>query len=242
LPFGPGSRHNALSPFVEESFVMEQVNLRAETGRSPGSRSSRRLRRTGRVPAVVYGRGLSPLSVAVESRELYGVLHTEAGLNAIINLQVDGDEYLTVAREVQRDPVRGEITHLDLVQISLDESIQAEVSIDFVGDPAGRVEGGVVETLRNVVLIEALPMAIPSSITIDISELGIGDSASIADLPQLEGVSYVDDPETTLVTVTVPARVVVEEEVEELEAAELEGEEEAEAGAEAEDAEPEGDA
>jgi large subunit ribosomal protein L25 len=229
-----------VSPFVEESFVMEQVSLRAETGRSSGSRASRRLRRQGRVPAVVYGRGSSPVSVAVESRALYGVLHTEAGLNALINLEVGGDQYLTVAREIQRDPVRGEITHLDFIQISLDETIQAEVSIDFVGDPVGRAEGGVVETLRNVAVIEALPTAIPPSITIDISELSIGDSASISDLPELEGVAYLDDPDTTLATVTLPAAVPVVEEVEEVEEGEeIEGEVEAEAAGEAPEAEEE---
>ena len=96
---------------------MEQVTLRAEAGREPGSRSSRRLRRTGRVPAIVYGRGLETTSIDVDRRDLYGVLHTEAGLNALINLEVGKKEYLTVAREVQRHPVRGEITHLDFIQI-----------------------------------------------------------------------------------------------------------------------------
>jgi len=217
---------------------MEQVSLRAETGRASGSRSSRRLRRTGSVPAVVYGRGLTALPVAVDRRDLYGVLHTEAGLNAVINLQVSGDEYLTVAREIQRDPVRGEITHLDFIQISLDEVIQAEVGLDFVGDPVGVRDGGVVEQVRTSVYIEALPMAIPSSISIDIGELGIGESLSIGDLPDLEGVSYVDDPELTLVTVIVPSMVPT---AEELEAEALEGEELLEGEEPSEGGEPEAD-
>ncbi len=205
---------------------MEQVSLRAETGRTKGSRPSRRLRREGAVPAVVYGRGLEPVSVAVNRRDLYGALRTEAGLNALINLEVGKDEFLTVAREIQRDPVRGEIVHLDFLQISLDETIQAEVGVEYLGEPAGAAEGGIVETIRTVVLIEALPTAIPSSITLDISELNIGDSLSVVDLPELEGVLYVDDPESTLVTVTVPAAVVAEEEeVEGEEGEEIEGEE-----------------
>jgi len=224
---------------------MEQVSLRAETGRASGSRNSRRLRRTGKVPAVVYGRGLTALPVAVDRRDLYGVLHTEAGLNAVINLQVSGDEYTTVAREIQRDPVRGEITHLDFIQISLDEAIQAEVGLDFLGEPVGVRDGGVVEQVRTSVYIEALPMAIPSSISLDISELGIGDSLSIGDLPELEGVAYVDDPELTLVTVIVPSMVPTAEELEAealeaLEGEELEGEEPAEGeGREAEAGEEE---
>ena len=219
---------------------MEQVSLRAETGRTLGSRPSRRLRREGAVPAVVYGRGLEPVSVAVNRRDLYGALHTEAGLNALINLEVGKDAFLTVAREIQRDPVRGEIVHLDFLQISLDETIQAEVGIEYLGEPAGVVEGGIVETVRTSVMIEALPTAIPSSIALDISGLSIGDSASVVDLPELEGVSYVDDPESTLVTVTVPAAVEAEEEaLEGEEGEEIEGE--AAEGEAAEGASDEGD-
>lgn len=212
---------------------MEQVSLRAETGRLTGSRNSRRLRRVGRVPAVVYGRGLSARPIAVGRRDLYGVLHTEAGLNAVINLEVDGDKYITVAREIQRDPVRGEITHLDFLQISLDEAIEAEVGLELVGDPVGVRDGGVVEHVRTSVHIEALPMAVPSSIVLDVAELGIGDSLSVGDLPELEGVTYLDDPEATVVTVTVPAVVPTAEELEaELLEEELEGElAEGEAGA-----------
>ncbi len=220
---------------------MEQVSLRAETGRRTGSRSSRRLRRTGGVPAIVYGRGLDPQTVSVDRRELYGVLHTEAGLNALITLSVDDDEYLTVAREIQRDPVRGEIVHLDFLQISLDEAIQAEVGIEFLGEPQGVKEGGVVETVRTSVIIEALPTAIPSTIALDIAGLGIGDSASISDLPDLEGVSYVDDPDTTLVTVIIPAVIPTAAEEAELEA-ELEAEAaEGEGAGEGGEAESEGD-
>ena len=151
---------------------MEQVTLRGETGRVLGSRSSRRLRRDGRVPAVVYGHGLDALSVAVDRRDLYNALHTEAGLNALINLEVAGEEYLTVAREVQRHPVRGDITHLDFIRISLDENIEAEVPVEFTGIPVGvREQKGIVETGHASVVGSCLPTAIPSHITIDIAEI-----------------------------------------------------------------------
>jgi len=217
---------------------MEQVTLRAETGRETGSRPSRRLRREGRVPAVVYGRGLEALSVSVDRRDLYGALHSEAGANALINLEVGKKKYLTVAREVQRHPVRGEIEHLDFLQISLDEAIQAEVGVEFVGEAAGTVEGGIVEFVQTSVIVEALPTEIPRYVTLDISGLGIGDSASVADLPDMEGVTYVSDPDMALVTVVVPAALVVEAEVEEelVEGEEpLEGEAAAEAAEAAED-------
>jgi large subunit ribosomal protein L25 len=190
---------------------MDQVTLRAELGREAGSRSSRRLRRDGQVPAVVYGRGLEPLTVSVDRRDLYGVLHTESGLNALINLEVGRKKYLTVAREIQRHPVRGEIQHLDFLQISLDVAIQAEVGVEFVGEAAGSREGGIVEYIQTSVIVEALPTEIPTGITLDISALGVGDSARVSDLPAIEGVRYVTDEQAPLVAVVTPAAVPVEE-------------------------------
>ncbi len=213
---------------------MEQVNLRAYTGRVHGSRESRRIRREGAVPGIVYGHGLDPLSVAVGRRELYAVLHTEAGLNALINLQVNGDEYLTVAREVQRHPVRGDIIHLDFIRISLDEAIEAEVPVEFVGVPVGVREGnGIVETPSTSVVVSALPTAIPSHVTLDITDLNVGDSARVADLPELSGVTYVTEPDHLLIMVALPAVAQVEAAAEAPEEGE-EGEEAAEETAEGE--------
>lgn len=205
---------------------MEQVTLSATRRTESGTRPAKRLRREGLVPAVVYGRGIDPVSVTVASRELYSVLHTDAGLNAIINVEVeDGDTILTVAREIQRHPVRGEITHLDFIKVSLDVAIQAEVALEFVGVPiVVRDEGAIVETIAGTVLVEALPTAVPSHITYDISELEIGDTVKIEDLPVLDGVTYVEEGDRPLVTV-LHARVEEPEPV----AAEAEGEEGAEA-------------
>ncbi len=225
---------------------MEQVSLRAEVGRQSGTRPSRQLRRAGRVPGVVYGRGLEALSVDVDRHELYSVLHTGAGLNALISLQVDKDEYLTVAREIQRHPVRGEIIHLDFIQISLDEAIEAEVHVEFTGVPIGvREEGGIVETVASSVTVSALPADIPTSLALDISGLGIGDSLKVSDLPEVEKVTVVSDPEMTLVTVVVPAALVVEVPAEEIEGEEIEERVEAEErfeapGAEGAESEDEG--
>jgi large subunit ribosomal protein L25 len=226
---------------------MDQVKLRAETGRELGSRPARRLRREGLVPAVVYGRGAETVSVAVDKRDLYRALTTEAGANVLINLEVGKEKLLTVAREVQRHPVRNEITHLDFIRISLDEAIQAEVGIEFIGVPIGvREDGGIVDTISTSVTINALPTDIPSSIEVDISELNVGDTIFVEALPALEGVEMLTDPETPLASVVIPAAVeaaVTEEE--ELEGELLEGEEgelvEGEEGAEeAADSEDEG--
>mgnify|MGYP001817473406 CR=1 FL=1 len=212
---------------------MSDTTLKAEIRTARGSAESRRMRRAGSVPAVVYGRAFEAQSVTVSSRELYAALHTEAGLNAVITLDVDGTEITTLAREVQRHPLRGDITHLDFIRISLTETVAAEVGIDFEGEPVGvRDDGGIVETIRATVNLEALPTAIPSSIALDISELTIGDVLRVSDLPIIEGVEYTDDPEASLVTVSVPAAVIAEEPEEDELLEGEEGEEGAEPGEE----------
>lgn len=208
---------------------MEQETLRAQKRTTSGSRPARRMRREGRVPAIVYGTDLETISISVIARELGATLHTEAGLNALINVVVDdGDEVLTVAREIQRDPVRGDITHVDLIQVSLDVEIEAEVTIEYVGVPAGvREEGGFVEAIETSVMLLALPAAIPSNIEMDITDLGIGDTLRVEDLPSIEGVTYTTDVDRPLVTVLLPA-VEEEPEPELLEGEELEEGEEVE--------------
>lgn len=200
---------------------MDQVTLAAEVRTEKGSRATRRLRRTGRVPAIVYGRGLDPTSVTIDSKALYTALHTEAGYNALISVGIDGEEEIfAVAREIQRDPVRDDITHLDLIKVALDEEIHSEVPVSYTGMPAGvRDEGGVIETIAATVLVSSLPTNVPSSIEVDISNLEIGDTITLAELPALEGVEYLDDEDRPLLTVLAP-RLIEEEEVEE----ELEGE------------------
>jgi large subunit ribosomal protein L25 len=192
---------------------MQQETLRALKRTVSGSRPARRMRRDGQIPAVVYGAGINTQEIAIERRSLIGVLNTEAGLNALINVHVEGGaEVLTVAREVQRDPVRGDITHLDFIKVSLDVAIDAEVGLEFTGTPLGvKDEGGFIETIENAVMISALPTAIPTSIAVDISELDIGDTLKVEDLPTIDGVTYLTEPDRPLVTVLLPS--VVEEEV-----------------------------
>ncbi len=193
---------------------MEQVTLSAQPRAAKGTRPSRRLRREGLVPATVYGKNAAAKSITVNGRELYSALHTEAGRNALINVDIEGDEnVLAVAREVQRHPVRGDVIHLDLIQISLDEAISAEVGVEYLGTPIGvREDGGFVEAIATTVNISALPTAIPGSIVFDIENMATGDTLKVSDLPEIEGVEYTDDIDRPLVTVLMP-RVEEEEEV-----------------------------
>jgi large subunit ribosomal protein L25 len=222
---------------------MEQETLRADRRETMGSRPSRRLRRDGRVPGIVYGSEIESMAIHVSERDLYAVLHSEAGLNAIIEVDVDGEAVLTVAREIYRHPVKGDIEHLDFIQVSLDTEIEAEVSIDFIGIPIGVTEeGGIVQTIQPSVSISALPNAIPSSIELDISAMDLHDTLTVADLPEIDGVVYVTEAEYAVVTVSLPAAEIVEEpEVVEGEEG-LEGEEvvEGEEGAEEGTGEDEG--
>ncbi len=223
---------------------MQQESLTATRRTTQGSRASRRLRRTGRVPGIVYGTSVdSPHAVHVAERELYGILHTDAGLNAIIEVDIDGEKVLTVAREIQRDPVRRDITHVDFIQVSLDVAIEAEVHLEYTGVPIGVIdEEGIAETIESSVTISALPNAIPTSIEVDVSHLHLHDTLTVADLPVVDGVEYLDDADHPLLTVVVPAAEIVEEVVLEGEEGEVgeEGVEDGEEGAEEDSSHDEG--
>jgi large subunit ribosomal protein L25 len=216
---------------------MQQETLRATERVTAGSRASRRLRRDGRVPGVVYGSDLATRSVHVSSQELYSALRTEAGLNAILELDIEGEKVLAIAREIQRDPIRGDVAHLDFIQVSLDTEIDAEVGIDYVGIPEGvKNAGAIVETLEASIVITALPNAIPSAIEVNIEHLELHDTLKVADLPEIEGVVYTLEPDHSLLTVVLPAaEIEPEEELLEGEEGELLEGEEGEEGATAED-------
>ena len=226
---------------------MSEVSLRARAGRTPGSRESRRVRREGLVPAIVYGKGTEPTPVAVDAHDLHMALHTEAGSNAIISLEIEGGDTLTtMARVIDRHPFRNEYRHIDFVTIDLSQKVTAEVAISFVGTPVGVREGGVFSPRRTTVSIEVLPTEIPSAIELDVSEVEIGGSLRVEDLPEIEGIEYLEEADAVVMSVTAPAAEVEEEpellegeEGEELEegaegeaeeAADAEGGEEDEAG------------
>lgn len=186
---------------------MPEIVLEAQVGRAVGSRASRRLRRDGMVPGVIYGHGTEPLPVSVAARELRNALSGEAGTNALLSLKTGKTTYLTLARELQRHPVRGAVTHVDFVIVRRDEVIAAEVPVNLVGEAIEVQHGdGMVEQQLFTLSVRAVPANIPNSIELDISGLTIGSSLRVADLPLPSGVSVDADPDVTVV-VGQPPRV-----------------------------------
>ena len=175
---------------------MEEVTLTVEAGRPVGSRPARRLRRAGKIPAVLYGHGVDAMSLAVDARSLRGALTTDAGVNALITLQVDGDRHLAMARQLQRDPVRGTVTHVDFVIVRRDEVVSAEVPVHLVGDAeAVHRENGLVNQEVFALPIKAKPGDIPGAIEVDVSRMVIGDTIRVEDLRLPPGVTTDLDPE-----------------------------------------------
>jgi large subunit ribosomal protein L25 len=223
----------------------ERFKLTVQNRPILGSAESRRLRRQGLIPGVLYGHD-EPVAISVAERDLRAALTTKGGLNAVLDVVVaSGKTHSSVLKEYQRDPVRGHITHIDLQEVRLDQPIHATVPLTLVGEAAGVKLGGVLSQVTNELNVQALPMEVPEHLEADVSEMAIGDSLRLSALRPPAGVTLLDDlEETVLATVTQPTRVEEPEPVEGEEAAEGEAGEAADAGeAPAEAAgEPEGDA
>jgi len=209
---------------------MPEITLAAESGRSAGSRPSSRLRAAGRIPGVIYGHGTDPVAVSVEGRALRTALTGDSGLNALLALEVDGTTHLTMAREIQRHPVRGTVIHVDFQIVRRDEIVSADVPLSLIGDAVEvRNNDGVVQQELHNIAVNATPGRIPSVIEVDVSRLTIGDAIRVGDLTLPEGVTTDLDPEEAIV---VASASVLTAELEELEAEAAEAGAEAAAGAE----------
>ena len=168
-----------------------------------GSRANRRMRRSGRVPGVLYGGGEEPLSFSVDDRELRHALR-QAG--AVVELSLDGQTSNAVLKDFQRDPVRGDMWHVDFVRVRMDVAIQTQIVLELVGaeDAPGTSEGGVLEQATRELNIEALPGEIPESIQFDASSLQVNDTVHLSDVTAPSGVTFLDDPETVVASITLP--------------------------------------
>jgi large subunit ribosomal protein L25 len=192
------------------------TKLNVNSRGAEGSRAARRLRREGRVLGVLYGGGEDPLGFDADARELR---HALAGSGAVLDLSIDGGKATPVVlKEAQRDPVRGETIHVDLLRVRLDQEITAVVPIELVGvdDAPGVKQGGVLEQITRELNVEALPTAIPESIAHDVSEMEIGDTVLLSAIAAPDGVTLTDDLEETVVATLSPPKLQteVEEEIE----------------------------
>src|SRR6266540_4321599 len=213
----------------------ERIRLEVAERERKGTRESRRLRKRGLIPGVLYGRS-QPHAISIPERDLRRVLTGDSGLHAILDVVLQGQKttHPSILKEFQQDPVKGRLIHIDLQEVRLDQAITASVTVTLIGaeDAPGIREGGVVSQVNREVNVEALPMEIPEHLDFDISSMQIGDTLRLADLRTPEGVKLLDDPDTVLATLTMPTREVEPEEVPEGEQA-PEGAAEAPAGGEA---------
>jgi large subunit ribosomal protein L25 len=204
-------RYHRQPPMATRS---KTTKLAVTSREAVGSRAVRRLRRAGRVPGVVYGGNDGPLSFDVDERELR---HALAARGAVLDLAIDdAASSPVVLKDTQRDPVRGETLHVDLVRVRLDRAIHATVPLELTGvdDAPGVKEGGVLEQITRELNVEALPTAIPESISFDVSAMEINETLVLSAIPAPPEVKLLDDPEETLIATLAPPRLQVEEESE----------------------------
>ena len=169
-----------------------------------GSAESRRLRRQGLIPGVLYGRE-QPHAISIAERDLRTALTGAGGLNAVLDVVIDGGQpHSSVLKEYQLHNVRGTITHVDLQEVRLDQPIHATVSVHLVGEAIGTKEGGVLSQGISEVNVEALPMDVPAHLEFDVSALAVNDTARLDQLVLPEGVTLLDDLETVLAGVSPP--------------------------------------
>jgi large subunit ribosomal protein L25 len=207
---------------------MSEYKLAAENRSDAGKGAARRLRASGRVPAVLYGHGTKPQHLSVDARQFGQALRTDAGVNVLISLEVGRDQHLALAKEIQRHPVRGNLLHVDFIQVRRGEKVHVQVPVHLLGEAPGAREGGILDQDLYQLNVEAEVTAVPEAVEADVSGLGIGEVLRVADLKAPDGAAILDDSEASVVSVVAPT---VEAEPEAEEAEEGEAAEGAEAAA-----------
>ena len=178
---------------------MPDITLVAQTGRTTGSGSSRRLRHEGHIPAVIYGHGIEATAVSVEGRSLRAALSTEAGTNAVFEIDVDGTHHLAMAKDIQRHPVRGTVAHVDFLVVSRTEIVTVDVPLTLVGESIDiKNASGTVSSELFALTVRCTPDRIPTAIEVDISGLTVGSAVRVSDLTLPEGVVTDADPDTAV--------------------------------------------
>jgi large subunit ribosomal protein L25 len=181
-----------------------QVKLSAAPREVKGKERVRKLRGEGRIPAVLYGHEFEPQLLSLDHHEFVSLLRRRGGLHGLLNLKVEGvkdGEHTVVIKEVQKHPIKDIVLHVDFQRVKETEKIHAEVPLRYSGEPAGVKLGGLLQHSLYEVRVEALPRDLPEHIDLDISGLKLGQSLRVADLPELPGVHYLNNPDETVVMV-----------------------------------------
>ena len=178
---------------------MSDLLLSAETGRTEGTRPSRRLRREGKIPAVVYGLDADPIAVSVAWPELRRCLTTDAGVNALITLDIDGANHLSVVKDIQRHPTRRDVLHVDFLRVTEDQQIEVNVPVVLQGEARQVTQfDGMVDQSMYEMAILVKPTAVPQEIIVDITDLELGATVKVADVVLPEGAESAMDPDETV--------------------------------------------
>lgn len=199
---------------------MEQINLSAQPRAERGKGPAGRLRVAGRVPGILYGPGVEgAIALALDGKELDKTLHTHAGGNVLVNLEIAGDKNRTVMfKEVTRHPLKGTVVHVDLLEVNLNETVEIEVPVHLTGKAVGLAYGGIVQHETRTLTIECLPSQIPDTIEVDISAFNVGQSVHVKDIPLAQGLKAVDDGDLTVVSIVSPTAEVAPKTAEEVQA------------------------
>jgi large subunit ribosomal protein L25 len=190
-----------------------ETKLLAERREGTGKGVARKLRAAGRVPAVLYGQNQEAVAISVDARELVHLFHQAASANVLLDLVLDGQEHLTIPREVQRDHIRSRFVHVDFLVVRRDETIAVNVEVVEVGDAPGVKAGGVIEHHLRELHVECFPQDVPEHIEADISALEIGDMLHVRDLVLPKGVTALTNPDDAVLSVITPAALRVEAEL-----------------------------
>ncbi|MEE9217548.1 MAG: 50S ribosomal protein L25 [Acidobacteriota bacterium] len=194
---------------------MPEIVLLAERRTELGKNSNRRLRKRGKVPAVVYGAGAEPLSIAIDPKYLWQILRSQTGANTLFFLELDGkrdSKTHLLIHDVQYDPVTDHMLHVDLTRVSMEKEIRVHVPVKIVGTAKGvKMEAGILDFVTREVEILCLPANIPDHIQVDVSELEVGDSLRVEDLSGAEGCRILTEAERTVIVVAAPYEEKVEE-------------------------------
>jgi large subunit ribosomal protein L25 len=187
---------------------MQQIVIEAQRRNSVGKNANRRLRESGKIPAVVYGSGRAPLALVVDPGAITDILHSQGGHNTIFAVRVDGGARANVmVKDYQLDPVRGNLIHADLYVIAMDQRLKLTVDVEMVGEAEGvKVAGGIMDVVSRSLEVECLPSDIPKSIRVDVSHLEINDYIRVKNLPVDPKVKILSDPEVVIVTIVPPVK------------------------------------